>query len=76
MAQVTVRNLDQATVESFKLRAAAKGHSLEQELRLVLREAARPTRQEVLERAARARAMTPKPVTLDLEALIREDRDR
>lgn len=76
MAQVTVRNLDEATVTALKTRAAVKGHSLEQELRNLLTDAARPTRQQVREAAAAIRAMTPRPVTLDPAALVREDRDR
>jgi plasmid stability protein len=78
MSQVIVRNLDQQTVSALKSRAAAHGRSLEQELRLVLATAAKPSRQEVLEIAEAIRTLAPKPVSanLDLEALIREDRDR
>lgn len=75
MAQVIIRNLDDRTVSWLKARAAARGRSLEQELRLLLTEAARPTRAEVAEVAGSLRSMSP-PVILDLEALIREDRDR
>jgi plasmid stability protein len=76
MAQVLVRNLDEATVASLKGRALANGHSLEQELRLILTEAAKPTREEVLATMEEIRAMSRKPVAVDIEALIREDRDR
>ena len=76
MAQVLVRNLDEATVASLKAQAASKGHSLEQELREVLSAAATPSRQEVRQLAAALRRRTRKPVSVDLEELIREDRDR
>jgi plasmid stability protein len=76
MAQVLVRNLDDSIVAALKARAAAHGRSLEQELRLVLAEAARPMRQEVRKIAASIRALTRRPLAADLEALIREDRER
>jgi len=76
MAQVIVRNLDKATVDALKARAAAQGRSLEQELRLLLAEAATPTRQEVRETAATIRNLSRGPVTTDLDALVREDRKR
>lgn len=76
MAQVLIRNLDPATVDALKARAAACGRSLEQELRLLLSEAAHPTRQEVVRTAAAIRALASKPIAVDLDALIREDRDR
>jgi len=76
MAQVIIRNLDEATVDALKARAAAHGHSLEQELRLLLFEAASPTRSEVRETASAIRSMTKRRVYLDVDKLIREDRDR
>ncbi len=36
MAQVLVRNVDDATIESYKMKAKIKGISLEQELRNLL----------------------------------------
>lgn len=76
MAQVIVRNLDEATVTALKARAAAKGVSLEHELRLVLTEAARPTAAGRRETAAAIRALGERAVTVDLEELVREDRSR
>ena len=76
MAQVLIRNLDDATVNALKARAAARGHSLEQELRLLLAEAAHPTRDEVVRTAAAIRQLESKPIAVDLDALVREDRDR
>jgi plasmid stability protein len=40
MAQVIVRNLDDEVVSSLKLKAELHGHSLEQELREILKRAA------------------------------------
>ena len=76
MAQVIVRNLDRATVDALKARAAAQGRSLEQELRLLLASAAVPSREQVVEIAAAIRGLSSRPVTVNLEALIGEDRER
>lgn len=76
MGQVLIRNLDDATIASLKARAAANGRSLEQELRLLLGEGAKPTRRQIRETARAIRSLTRQPVSVDLEALIREDRDR
>ena len=76
MAQVLIRNLDPATVDALKARAAAHGRSLEQELRLLLTEAAQPTRDEVVGTAAAIRELGSKPIAVDLDSLVREDRDR
>ena len=76
MAQVLIRNLDDATVNRLKERAVAHGRSLEQELRLLLTEAAQPTREEVVRTAAAIRHLASKPIDVDLDALVREDRDR
>ena len=76
MAQVLIRNLDEATVTALKSKAAAKGRSLEQDLRLLLADVARPTAEEVVETAAAIRGLTKSGVQVDLDALIREDRDR
>jgi plasmid stability protein len=76
VAQVLVRNLDEGTVNALKARAATHGRSLEQELRLLLTEAAQPTRDDVVRAAATIRRLQSKPTSVDLEALVREDRDR
>ena len=76
MAQVIVRNLDEATVAALKTRAAAHGHSLEQELRLVLKASARRTRHEAREIADSIRGLGRLPVSADLDELLRRDRDR
>ena len=48
MAQVIVRNLDEQVVSSLKLKAELHGHSLEQELREILKRAAELTVEEKL----------------------------
>ena len=75
MAQVLVRNLPDGVVTRLKARAARARHSLEQELREILIEAARPDRDEVLADIDRIRAMTPEVPQTDSAELIREDRD-
>ena len=77
MAQVVIRNIDDAVVERLKARAAAKRQSLEQTLREILTEAATPSRADVIEELARGRALSPPlPAGAPLaEDLIRNDRD-
>jgi antitoxin FitA len=75
MAQVLVRNLPDDVVARLKARAARARHSLEQELRLILIDAAEAGRQEILADIDRIRAMTPKVAQTDSAELIREDRD-
>jgi plasmid stability protein len=76
MAQVIVRNLPDEVVARLKARAAGRRRSLEQELREILSEAARPSRDEILADLDRIRAMTPKVPQADSAELIREERDR
>jgi len=75
MGQVIIRKLDDAVIAAHKRRAAARGVSLEQQLRDVLAEAAKPSREELLERLAACRALTPPGPRKLAEDLIREDRD-
>lgn len=77
MAQVVIRNLDDEVIERLKARAAAERKSLEQKLRDVLTEAAKPSRAEVIEELRRIRALSPPlpPGAPLAEDLIREDRD-
>ena len=39
MARLTIRDLDDAVKEKLRVRAARRGHSLEEEARLILRQA-------------------------------------
>lgn len=75
MAQVIVRNLDEQIVASLKTKAELHGHSLEQELRAILKRAAELTPEEKLTLVDRIRAMTPRRLEDDSADLIREDRD-
>jgi antitoxin FitA len=75
MAQVIVRNLDDDVVSSLKFKAELHGHSLEQELRLILKRAAELSSEEKLAIADRIAALTPRPLGTDSADLIREDRD-
>jgi antitoxin FitA len=75
MAQVIVRNLDDDVVSSLKFKAELHGHSLEQELREVLKRAAELSSEEKLVLADRIAALTPRPLESDSADLIREDRD-
>lgn len=74
VSQVIVRNLDARVVAELKRRAKQKGRSLEGELRVILTEAARPRRTELIAEADRVRAMTPGPLD-DSVTLLRQDRD-
>jgi plasmid stability protein len=72
--------VEDRVLERLKARAAAQRRSLEQSLRDLLTEAAKPSRAELLAELERIRAMTPSRepgVTYPTaEQLIREDRDR
>ncbi|MBE0529181.1 MAG: hypothetical protein IH626_00010 [Rhodospirillales bacterium] len=78
MANLTIRNVEDAVVERLKSKAIQSGRSLEAELREVLRQAAnRKSREEMLAAADRIAAMTPKGIKqTDSAVLLREDRDR
>ena len=77
--QVIIRNIDEQILDRLKARATAQRKSLEQSLRDLLTEAAKPSRAELIADLERIRAMTPprEPgVTYPTaEQLIREDRD-
>jgi antitoxin FitA len=76
---VIIRNIDDRVLKRLKARAMAQHKSLEQSLRDLLAEAARPSRAELLADLERIRAMTPprQPGAIypTAEQLIREDRD-
>jgi plasmid stability protein len=80
VGQVIIRNIDDRVVERLKARAMAQRKSLEQSLRDLLTEAAKPSRAELLAELERIRAMKPpsKPGATfpTAEELIREDRDK
>jgi plasmid stability protein len=75
MAQVLIRQLDDHVVSALRARAKAQGLSLEQSLRELLTDAVRRN-DSLRDELARLRATTPAAGrTLDVAALIREDRD-
>jgi plasmid stability protein len=76
MSQVLIRNLDKHTIASLKRRAQRKGHSLEQELRDILKQAAEPTAEERLAAVERVVALQKKPSKLLSEDVIRRIRNR
>jgi antitoxin FitA len=79
MANLTIRNLDDAVVEALKARAKQHNRSLEAEVRQILADEAERKRrlEERVARADRIAAMTPKGVKqTDSTDLIREDRER
>ena len=80
MGQVLIRNVDDEVLTALRARAAARGISLEAELRDVLTRAARHPRTALIAEFAAVRAKTPKrrrhraPRRL-AEELVREGRD-
>ncbi len=56
MTQITIRRLDAAVVQGLKTRAAASGHSMEQEARKILEAAVLPSRDGITERLRLAMA--------------------
>jgi plasmid stability protein len=75
MARVIVRNPDERVVSSLKFKAEPHGHSLEQELREILKRAAELTPEEKLALVDRIGAKQKRPLEDDSTDLIREDRD-
>jgi len=75
MGQVLIRNIDDKIIESLKVKAELKGHSLEQELRDILKRAAGPTVEERLAMIDRVRAMQKKPTKILSEDIVRKMRD-
>lgn len=77
MANLTIRNVDDAVVEVLKARAKAHNRSLEAELRELLNAAARPSSPVDLRSLAHCiAAMTPDRPQTDSVELLREDRGR
>lgn len=79
MGRVIIRNLDDGVLDRLRVRAISQQKSLEQSLRDLLTEAAKPSRTELLADLERIRAMTPPRAPgatyPTAEELIREDRD-
>jgi plasmid stability protein len=79
MGQIVIRNLDDDLLADYREAAKRHNRSLEAELRTVLqqmRPKPRLSREELLAKLAKIRAMTPKGVKqTPAEQLVREDRD-
>ncbi len=75
MGQVVIRNIDDAVLARLKEKAERANRPLEQTLREILADAARPSKDEVLARLDAIRTRSTY-TTLDATDLIREDRDR
>ena len=73
MGRVLIRNLDDRVIESLKTKAELKGHSLEQELRDVLTNAAPLTAGEKVALFSKLRAKTPLPRDIDVVRRGRDD---
>jgi plasmid stability protein len=79
MTQLTIRNLDEAVIARLKQRAAAAGHSMEQEVRLILEREVGAEVEAFLERARRLRGTFGDRVftdTVEIIRAMREERDR
>lgn len=59
MGQVLIRNIEDEVIETHRRRADAAGHSLEEELRRMMRTTAKPTKAEVRAMVADMLATTP-----------------
>jgi len=77
MGRIVIRELDDDVVKLLKQRAKKQGVSLEEVVRRILADAAKPTKDELIEELRRIRMMSP-PITEPPFSwqLIREDRDR
>ena len=75
MAQVIVRQLDAAVIEIHRRQAKARGVSLEQELRDILKAAVPVTPRERVALSRKIRGMQSKPAKQDSTDLIRAARD-
>jgi plasmid stability protein len=79
MGQILVRNLEDGVIERLKARALKADKSLEQTVRDILTEAAKPSREEILTEMDRIReairARHGGDIGFDATAAIREDRD-
>jgi len=75
MAQVLIRKLDESVVKRLKETAVLHGHSLEQEVRDILTQAAKPKPEERRALAERLQKLSKWTGGPDSTQMIREDRD-
>jgi plasmid stability protein len=74
MGQFLIRDVDDRVIAALESRAAAHGHALEDELRTMLIQAARPPRAAMAEELRTIRALTPLGPRQLAEDLVREGR--
>ncbi|WP_300274848.1 plasmid stabilization protein [Halomonas sp.] len=74
MASITIRNLDDALKAELRLSAARHGHSMEEEVRLILRRALTPVPQQGL--GSRIRQRFAEEGGVELEVPSRQQRPR
>lgn len=75
MGQVVIRNIDDTVLTRLKENAERANRPLEQTLREILADAARPSKEELLAQLDAIRAQSGF-TAVDATDLIREDRDR
>jgi len=75
MGQVLIPNLDDRIIESLKLKAELKGHSLEHERRDILKAAVPVTPRERVALSRKIRGLQSKLAKLDSTDVIRAARD-
>jgi plasmid stability protein len=76
VGQILIRDLPDDVIDTHRRRAKALGHSLEQELRTLIKTAAAYSATEKLAIAERSQSLTPAGPQTDAALLIREDRER
>jgi len=81
MAQILVRNLDEAVVEQLKKRAKLNRRSLQAEVQVILEAAARNQSEPLdmagfLDKVQAIRSRTAERLQTDSAELVREDRER
>ncbi len=74
MPQILIRNLDDATIERLKLRAAQSGRSLQAEVKMILDQAANVDSQTARLAVARIREKLKARTASDSTDLLREER--
>ncbi len=74
MAQILIRNLDDATIERLKLRAAQSGRSLQAEVKIILDQAAHVDSQTARLAVAHIREKLKARPASDSTDLLREER--
>lgn len=76
MAQLIVRNVDDAIAVALKARAANSGRSAEAEHRRILEEALLPRTSNDFQSAVRARRVRLSDLSLSTTDILRQDRNR